>query len=117
MTVRVIVGQAIAKPNELFDAERRAQAVLDLGLLERRIAVGIEQALARGQARTEAVHIDGAAFQYPIARRDRQASRLRQRIADILIAVKIEPVAPAIKAEIAGDPAIAFTDNDAACVA
>ncbi len=50
--VGVVVEQAVAEPQDLLGAERAGHGALDLVAAHRRVAVGVEQALARRRARS-----------------------------------------------------------------
>ena len=63
MAVGMVVQQAIAQPDEVRHAQRTPDGRLDLVRRQVRIAVGIEQALARCQQPPFTIRIDGAAFQ------------------------------------------------------
>jgi hypothetical protein len=58
MPIGVIVGEPVTEPDQLFDAEAVPEAHFDVGLGKIRIAVGVEQALARGERRALAVDVD-----------------------------------------------------------
>jgi hypothetical protein len=69
------VGDAVAEPQHLVDTEQPAQARLDLGARQRRVAVLVQQALLGRQHSAGAVDVDRAALEDQPAVELRQAQR------------------------------------------
>jgi hypothetical protein len=95
-------------------ASRSAIAAAQLG-----IAIGVEQALARGDDQPGAVAIDRAAFQHPVARRRRDTAILGQPRADRIVAGQVVFAAPAVELEqprrsVAGDDRAGVAQPDIA---
>jgi hypothetical protein len=89
----------VAEPDDLLHPQRRAQVALDLVGVELRIAVRVQQALARRQQPALAVHIDAAAFQHEIMHMRAEALVQRQRGRRVGVAVHQVLAAPAIEPE------------------
>ena len=66
MAVGMIVDQPVAQPQQPFDPQVAVEPCLDLLPRQMRVAVGVEQALFGGDAKTGAVDIDRAAFEHPV---------------------------------------------------
>jgi hypothetical protein len=64
MPISIVAGNALPEPDNLLHAQVIAYIALDVGALQVRVTIRIEQALLRGQTTPTAVHIDGAAFQH-----------------------------------------------------
>src|SRR5207245_4031354 len=75
----LVVEYAPAQPDDVTHAEVLAQQPLDVGALEARIAVGVEEALLGDERRAFPVDVHGAAFVHhwrAIALEDRKSTRL-----------------------------------------
>ena len=117
MAVGMIVQQPVAQPDHAGQPQILGQPLLDRGFVQLGVAVGVEQALARGHDQTGAVAIDRAPFQHPVACRGGEAAILGQPPADRVVARQIVFPAPAVELEqpgraVAGDdrPGIAQPD-------
>src|SRR5215469_2399944 len=62
VTVGFVVEHALAEPDDLLHAEVVAQYAVDLGPIQARVAVRVEQAFFSDQRRALAVHVNGAAL-------------------------------------------------------
>ncbi len=99
VTVGVVVEQALAQPEHALDAEELAQQPLDLPLLARAVAVGVEQALAGGQGVAFPVDVDGAALEDPACRELPTADEARDVPRHLGVAGQDVLAAPAVEAE------------------
>ena len=96
MSVGVVREESLINPQHLLHAQRGLETVTHLGLAEPRIAVGIEQALARRDQRTIAVELKRPTLGDEI---DPAFASLRQAghlAADGIIAGQVVLAAPAI---------------------
>jgi hypothetical protein len=97
--VGVIVGEPAIEPDHALDAERRAQELVHCVLVEIRVAVAAEQALARRQHRAFAVDLDRAALEDEALRPCRHTGRARHPRRDVRVAGHDVLPAPAVELE------------------
>ena len=114
-----VLGEALAQPHHALDAQVVAQPLLDLLARQRRVAVGVQQALLGGQQRPLAVDGDRAALEHEGRFVAAVAEAVDEQPADRRVGVVgRELLAPRVEAEVhAGARAVTVEDEDRSAVA
>src|SRR3546814_11597165 len=105
MAVGMIVEQAVAQPQHVDHAEIVVEPLLDLGLAQPGVAIGVEQALLGGDGTPGAVAVDRAALENPAARLGGDPQPCTQPPAAVVVARPIVFAAPAVAVETPPGPA------------
>jgi hypothetical protein len=106
MAVGVVVAQAVAQPQHLAGAQGLGQRRLGGLLGPAGIAVGVQQALAGGQQRAQAVVLDRAALEDEAVAGQGRAGGGGDLGGDLVIALQLVLAAPAVEAEAGGAPSL-----------
>ena len=100
MAICMVGDQSIPEPADFFNTKRLLHAMLELGLRQVNIAVGVENTLPGRNQLARSIAIDRAAFQYPVLIADRQVKPLCQPLTNILITGHFIFSAPAVEAKV-----------------
>jgi hypothetical protein len=106
MAVGVVVAQAVAQPQHLAGAQGLGQRRLGGLLGPAGIAVGVQQALAGGQQRAQAVVLQRAALEDEVVAGPGPRRRPAIWSATVVIALQLVLAAPAVEAEAGGPPTL-----------
>ena len=99
MSVGMVVDKPVAEPEHAVEPEIARQPLLDLRAGQRRVAIGVQQALFGRDREAGAIPVHRAALQDPVSGHQRQSGIVRQLCADGFIAGHPVFFAPAVEAE------------------
>jgi hypothetical protein len=103
VAIGVVVQQPIGHPQHALTAEGLQHRAGERSLVHRRVAVGVEQALARAEHGALAVHLDAPALHREVVG-DRPAARGMGHLrAHLGVVRELKLPAPAVEAEARGD--------------